>query len=328
MSKMGQQVLRQLKIVAEMKKGNYPNTQSMSRLFNEYEGDDGEPMGCSPRTVLRDIQHLQFEYGAPIEYDPTNKGYYLSNPSWEFKCPVFQEDFVSMTMLGTRLAEDIVPEPLRTEIGDSMAQTLASNSSEFFDAAMIDSILCASGVKASIDATVFKELFDAWRRKRMVTLRYRDPKGKETESNFEPHLIVFHKGLWYAKGYTYKTKDMRIYACQRILSITRNPQGFETDKKLLEDTRRNGLFNYPKVVGIKLHCDASIAFYIYEQQNVFKSKIEQQDDGSLILSLNPTIEHDVIRWILAEAGRIQVLAPKELRQKIAEAGREITRRNS
>ena len=35
MSNKGQQVLRQLKFVAEMKKGNYPNTQSMARLFGE-----------------------------------------------------------------------------------------------------------------------------------------------------------------------------------------------------------------------------------------------------------------------------------------------------
>ena len=328
MGNKGQQVLRQLKFVAEMKKGNYPNTQSMARLFGEYEGEDGEPMGCSPRTVLRDIQHLQLEYGAPIEYDSTNKGYYLSNPSWEFKCPVFQEDFVSMALLGTRLAEDIVPEPLKTDIGDAIAQTLASNSSEFFDAAMIDSLLCASGVKADIDAAVFKTVFDAWRQKRLVTLAYRDPQGKVSESDFEPHLVAFHKGLWYVKGYTHNTKELRIYACQRILSATRKPEGFETDRKLVNDTRRKGLFTYPKVAGIRLRCDASIAFYIYEQQKVFKSKIERQDDGSLVVALNPTVEHEVVRWILAEAGRIQVLEPKSLRDKIAEAGREITRRNS
>lgn len=328
MSNKGQKLLRQLKMIAEMKKGNYPNTQTISKLFTEVEGEDGEPMECSTRTLLRDIKDLQLEYGAPIEYDATYKGYYLRNPSWEFKCPVFQEDFVSMSMLGTRLAGDIVPEPLRSDIDNAITQTLATNSSEFFDAAMIDSILCASGVKASIDAAVFKTLFDAWRRKRMVTLKYRDPKGEESEHDFEPHLIVFHKGLWYVKGYTFHTKELRIYACQRIITATRNPQGFETDRKLIEDTRKKGLFNYPKVPGIKLHCDASIAFYIYEQQKVFKSKIERQADDSLIVMLNPTIEHEVIRWILAEAGRIQVLEPQWLREKIAEAGREITRRNS
>ena len=328
MSNKGQQLLRQLKIVAEMKKGNFPNTQSLSKIFEKFEGDDGEPMGCSSRTILRDIQHLQLEYGAPIEYDSTNRGYFLRNTSWEFKCPVFEEDFVSMAILGTRLAEDIVPEPIKTDIDNAITQTLANNSSEFFDAAMIDSILCASGVKASIDETIFKTVFDAWRRKRMLTLQYRDPKGNVSENNFEPHVIVFHNGIWYIKGYTYNTKELRIYACQRITAATRNPQGFETDKKLIEETRRNGVFNYPKIPGIKLHCDASIAFYIHEQQHHFKSKIETQEDGSIILTLNPTVEHEVMRWILGEAGRIQVLEPQSLREKVAAAGREITARNS
>ena len=328
MGSQSQRTLRQFKLIAEMRKGNYPNTQSMARLFKKVEGEDGEPMGCSPRTIYRDVQKLQLQFGAPIEYDSTYKGYYLSNPSWEFKAPVFQEDFVSMAMLGTRLADDIVPEPLKSDIENAISQALATNSSESFDEAMIDSILCASGVKAEIDASVFKTLFDAWRRKRMVTLKYRDPQGKESTHNFEPHLIVFHKGIWYLKGYLYRTKELRIFACQRIIEATKNPQGFETDRKLIEETRRKGPFNYPKVSGIRLHCDASIAFYIYEQQKVFKSKIERQKDGSLVVSLNPTVEHDVIRWILAEAGRIQVLEPKSLRDKIAEAGREITRRNS
>ncbi len=328
MSSKGQKILRQIKIVAELKKGNYPNTQSMAKYFERFEGDDGAPMGCSPRTVMRDIQDLQLAYGAPIDYDEANKGYYLRDRSWEFKCPVFEEDFVSMTMLGTRLASDIVPEPLRTDIDTAISQTLATSSSEFFDTAMIDSILCASGVKAHINAAVFKTLFDAWRLKRAVALKYRDPQGKEAEYGFEPHIIAFHKGLWYVKGYACNTKELRIYACHRIISATRKPEGFETDRKLLDDTRRNGLFNYPKVAGIRLHCDASIAFYIHEQQKLFKSKIAPQEDGSLVVSLNPTVEHEVVRWILAEAGRIQVLEPQGLRKKIAEAGREIARRNS
>ncbi|MBR4665612.1 MAG: WYL domain-containing protein, partial [Lentisphaeria bacterium] len=63
-------------------------------------------------------------------------------------------------------------------------------------------------------------------------------------------------------------------------------------------------------------------------QKKFKSKIERQDDDSLIVTLNPTIEHEVIRWVLAEAGRIQVLEPKSLRKKIREAGKNIYTKNS
>ena len=59
-----------------------------------------------------------------------------------------------------------------------------------------------------------------------------------------------------------------------------------------------------------------------------KFKIERQDDGSLIITLKPAFEHEVIRWVLGEAGRIEVLYPPELRQKVAAAGRKIMEKNS
>ena len=328
MSAISQKQMRQMKLIAEMKKGNYPNSQSMARILRQSEGDAGEPLGCSERTIMRDIKDLQEEYNAPIAYDATNKGYYLENTAWEFRCPVFHKDFVTMSLIGTRLAEDIAPEPLKGDIRDAVTQTLTTNSSEFFDMAMIDSLLCASGVKATIDAAVFKVVFDAWRYKQAVRLKYRSPQGKEEEYDFEPHIIAFNKGLWYLKGYTFQTKELRIYACQRILEARSLARSFALDKRLVEETRTKGLFNYPKVAGIKLQCDASIAFYIHEQQRLFKSKITPQPDGSLVLELNPTVEHEVIRWVLAEAGRIQVLAPRSLREKIAAAGREIAARNA
>ena len=328
MDKKSEQLLRKLKFIAEAKMNNYPNAGDFARKLSQYEGEDGEPFGCSARTIARDIKDLIEVHKAPLEYDAANRGYYLRDPDWEFLVPVFEEDFISMTLLGTRLATDILPAPLNQDVDNAIAQTMATNSSEFFDSAMIESLLCASGIKTSIDPEIFKMVFDAWRKKQVVRLTYRNPKGEVAEHTFEPHIIAFHRGIWYVKGYKYGTKEIRLYAIQRITALNGGIDCFETDKKLLEDTRKKGLFNYEKVSGIKLHCDASIAFYIYEQQKKFKSKIERQDDDSLIVTLNPTIEHEVIRWVLAEAGRIQVLEPKSLRKKICEAGKNIYTKNS
>ena len=328
MNKKSEQMLRKLKFIAEAKMNNYPNAGDFARKLSQYEGEDGEPFGCSARTIARDIKDLIEVHKAPLEYDPANRGYYLRDPAWEFQVPVFEEDFISMALLGTRLASDILPAPLNQDVDNAIAQTMATNTSEFFDSAMIESLLCASGIKASIDPEIFKDIFDAWRKKQVICLTYRNPKGEVAEHTFEPHIIAFHRGIWYVKGYKYGTKEIRLYAIQRITGLQGGIDCFETDKKLLEDTRKKGLFNYEKVAGIKLHCDASIAFYIYEQQKKFKSKIERQDDDSLIVTLNPTIEHEVIRWVLAEAGRIQVLEPKSLRKKICEAGKNIYTKNS
>ncbi len=328
MQKKSEQLIRKLKFIAEAKKNNYPNAESFAQLITSFEDEDGQPFGCSARTIARDIKDLIDVHKAPLEYDPQNRGYYLRDRSWEFSCPVFEQDFISMAMLGTRLSADLLPEPLRRDVDDAVAQTLATNSSDFFDMAMIESILCASGIKTSIDPVVFKKLFDAWRRKQMVELVYRKPNGEESTHRFEPHLIVFHKGVWYAKGYLYQTREVRVFAVQRMVSLHNGCGSFETDKKLLAETRANGLFNYPKVAGIRLHCDAEIAFYIYEQQKIMQSDLQAQADGSLILTLKPTVEHEVMRWVLAEAGRIRVLEPAWLREKVAAAGYAIAERNA
>lgn len=327
MNKNSERMLRKLKFIAETKMNNFPNAESFARKLSAYEGEDGQPFGCSARTIARDIKDLIEVHKAPLEYDPTNRGYFLRDNQWEFSCPVFEDDFVSMAMLGTRLAADILPEPLKRDVDNAVAQTMAANHSDFFDNAMIESLLCASGIKAAIEPALFKALFDAWRRKHVLNLVYKNTKGEVSEYLFEPHIIAFHHGAWYSKGYLHGTKEIRVFAVQRIVSAKDAGKSFAADKKLIADTRKNGLFIYEKVAGIRLHCDAGIAFYIHEQQKKHRSRQEKQADGSLIVNLEPTVEHEVIRWILAEGGRIRVLEPAWLRQKIAEAGKAIMDNN-
>ncbi|MEI3037455.1 MAG: WYL domain-containing protein [Victivallales bacterium] len=328
MSVQARQALRLMKFVAEMKKNNYPNAGSFARLLREMDINENMDCACSSRTVLRDIEVLQKEYHAPIAYDAVRRGYYLKNRDWEFQCPIMGDELLSMTLLGTRLASDLLPEPIRSDVNTAVEKALTGNSSEFFDEAMIESLLCATGIKAAVEPMIFKDIFEGWRCHQVLALTYRKPNGGEQERKFEPHIIAFHHGIWYIKGYEYGTKNIKTYAIQRITSVAFGIDTFETDKKLLDATRRNGLFEYPKIDGIRLHCDASIAFYLYEHQKVKKFKIERQDDGSLIVTLRPAFEHEVIRWILGEAGHIEVLYPPELRRKVAEAGRKISERNS
>ena len=233
-----------------------------------------------------------------------------------------------MALLGTRIASDILPSPLKEDIDQAVSNALSGNSSDFFDDTMIESLICATGIKSAIEPTVFKTIFDAWRLHQMVAFEYRNPKGEITKRKFEPHIIAFHKGNWYAKGYDHGTKQVKSYAIQRMEQPEFGGDIFITDKKLLDETRRNGLFEYSKVDGVRLHCDASIAFYLYEHQKTKKFKIERQDDDSLIITLRPAFEHEVIRWVLGESGHIEVLEPKSLRQKVAKAAQKILEINS
>lgn len=276
---------------------------------------------------MRDIETLKNEYNAPIEYDAVNRGYFLLNPSWELNVPLVNDDVLSMSMLSTRLVSDFLPEPVKARANSAMENALAGNSSKFFDDAMIESILCATGIKSAIDPEVFKKVFDAWRMHQVVRLTYHKPNEPESARRFEPHILAFRNGIWYIKGHEYESKDVKVFAIQRISDVAFSGDTFVSDKKLIEETRRNGLFVYPRISGIRLRCDASIAFYLREHQHVKQFKVEPQTDGSLIITLKPAFEHEVIRWILGESGKVEVLEPAELRSKVAAAGKLIWERN-
>ncbi len=328
MSIQSRQALRLVKFIAELKKNNYPNAGSFAKLLDRADSDENFPFGCSARTIMRDIKTLQNDYHAPIAYDTARRGYYLKDPDWEFAAPVMNDDIFSMTLLGTRLASDILPEPVKSELNRAVEKSLLNNTSKFFDEAMIESLLCATGIKAAVDPGIFKLVFNGWRLHQVLALTYKKPNGEACERKFEPHIIAFYQGIWYVKGYEYGTKDVKCYAIQRIEQVDYGIDTFITDKKLLEETCRNGLFEYPKIEGIRLHCDAEVAFYLYEHQKTKKFKIERQNDGSLIITLKPAFEHEVIRWILGESGHISVLEPLALRRKVATAAKKILEKNS
>ena len=327
MSVQSRQALRLMKFVAEMRKNNYPNAGSFARLLRRADEEESIPCTCSTRTIMRDIETLKTEYNAPIEYDATNRGYFLLNPGWELNVPIMNDDVLSMSMLGTKLASDFLPEPIKGKANSAMENALAGNSSKFFDDAMIESILCATGIKSAVDPEVFKKIFDAWRMHQVVKLTYHKPNEPESARCFEPHILAFRNGIWYAKGYKHGTKDVKVYAIQRITDVAFAGDTFVSDKKLIEETRKNGLFVYPRIDGIRLRCDASIAFYLREHQHVKQFKVEPQTDGSLIITLKPAFEHEVIRWVLGESGKVEVLEPAELRSKVAAAGKLIWERN-
>lgn len=321
------QLMRMVKFIAEVRRNTYPNSRSFAEKLTRSDWLN-EEFKCTSRTVQRDISILIEEYKAPLKFDPAANGYYLADRNWEFQTPLLCEEHITHFLLSARLTERLVPEPLSGAIRNSIDSTLAVNTSEFLDQAFLDSLLMASGQKTQVDSEIFRNVFTAWRNQVVLEFDYRKPDSSISSRRFEPHIIAFHKGLWYIKGYLTNPREVRVFALHRI-QMVRLVDGmlFRIDRELLQQTVKEGLFGFSRLSGIRLRCDASIAFYLREHQPVKRFKLEPQANGDLIVTLAPAIEHEVIRWILGEAGRIEVLEPVSLRQKIATAGKAIWQNN-
>ena len=99
--------IRRIKhLIAMLKENRYPN---FSRFVAEMKKMDVAGVcKLSSRTFLRDIAFLKSEYNAPIEYDYSNKGYYLTIPDWSIDIPFLEDDEMQSAVLGARIAENIM----------------------------------------------------------------------------------------------------------------------------------------------------------------------------------------------------------------------------
>ena len=52
-----------------------------------------------------------------MAYDRRNKGYYLKHHGWDFNCPAdLSESALLALIIGAKIAEDVIPEPLKGKI--------------------------------------------------------------------------------------------------------------------------------------------------------------------------------------------------------------------
>jgi len=73
----------------DLKRGVYPNATSL-----------GSQAGCSRNTAARCIERLQLEYGMPFAYDSSQRGYYLTDMSYELKSlPAGKDELTALFLL-------------------------------------------------------------------------------------------------------------------------------------------------------------------------------------------------------------------------------------
>ena len=110
MSVQKNQLRRFSHIISQLKENRYPNSETLIRDFNRMALEENIDISCVKKTILRDINTLKTEYGAPIDFDRARNGYFLKHHGWHFNMPVILDDHDMLAaVIGARVAEHIFP---------------------------------------------------------------------------------------------------------------------------------------------------------------------------------------------------------------------------
>ncbi len=316
------QLFRLIKLVAELKENRYPNCQKFADELLHLDLYQNENVACTAKTIQRDIKVLK-DRGADIKFDAKNNGFYLANRGWEFLCPPLQDEEMMASVFGAKVAEDIFPEPVKSQIRQAVDTQLAGNTADFLDNAFIETLIVASGVKVKIDPNIFKTVFDAWQTRHSLDIRYRAPDGRISERWIDPHVLTYYKEAWYIKGFCLKSNATRLFAVHRITSAKITDETFTPDKKIINSVIEGDVYGYDKIKDVEIWLSPESARYVKERKRRKGEKLTFNKDGSAVLYLSETAFFEITRWVMAECGRAKVLKPVELVKEISRISQDI-----
>ncbi len=318
------QMLRLTRFVGLLKENRYPNCFSFARELKRWEDTKNLNISCSIKTIQRDIKSLREEFNCPMKYDYFRKGYYLVHHGWNFSCPaVLGEHEMIAFVLGARIAEEIFPEPLKSDIRNAVDFQLSTNNPDFLDKALVKSLTLIPGLKISIDSGVFMNIFQCWQNHEAVKITYEDGHGTYSKRLVEPHALVYYDRSWYIKGFCLKRNKGRTFAIHRISSAEKSGKYFEPDEKIISQTTADNFLEYDRIENVKIICHKSLKSFIAAKPLHSEQTIEKVGMEYLRVHVPSVPEPEIIHWVLYQGGQAKVLEPTSLKKMIKAAAKKI-----
>lgn len=274
-------------------------------------------------TILRDLDFLRDEWGAPIEYDASKKGYFLADPAWTVPAVKLDRREVFALGIARKVMAAFRGTPLEAEMQSAMArvaETLEGHIS-LEPAAMTEHLSVLTEDYAPQNPEIWLAAARYAHHRERVRMRYRRFDGVIRDYEVEPmHLAAFH-GDWYLLANHPKRGKIVSFALSRIRRIHGTGELFpepdrQTIRKLLDE--RFGIVGGDEVLDVRLLFSPSVAAYIAGRIWHPSQTLHERRDGSVELRMKTSGWKELVRFILSWQPDVKVLHPARLRERIRE----------
>ncbi|MFQ3578088.1 MAG: transcriptional regulator [Verrucomicrobiia bacterium] len=292
----------------------YPNA---STLAKELE--------ISRKTIVRDIAFMRYRLNLPITFDSSKNGYVFNEPVAAF--PLLQVTAGELVALfvARKALEQYRGTPFEIPLANALNKISAPlQETVSFSWQDLEGVLSfSSGGRASPDIGLFDHLSHAVLESVEVTFDYcklnsRNPERRQVQ----PYHLACISGQWYLFAHDKMRNRLRTFVLSRMKNLQRTSVRFERPPDFsLERLLANsfGVFEGRHPVQIAIRFDAYAAQLIRERRWHASQRIEEQENGGLVLHLVLGGFQEIEPWILSWGSHAEVIEPKDLRQKLRQS---------
>jgi predicted DNA-binding transcriptional regulator YafY len=279
----------------------------------------------SHRTVFRDIKSLM-EWNFPIFYD---NGYRLSEDYFLPNVNLDIEEMVAL-FLSSRFLSDKRDLPYYRPLGTALEKIEAVLKPEYRKLleAMESrfAIGIPEGVYEETSIMVMELINKAILHHKSLEVVYHTFSSNSTNRRvIDPYGLFFMQDNWYIVAFCHLRQCIREFNIKRIreATLTENlftlPAGFDVSQYV----NHSWDFGEAEPAPVKTRHTPFDARRIRETQWHPSQKIEECDDGYLLLSVKVRAPENMIPWLLGRKGEVELLEPEFLRKIFQEEVRAI-----
>ena len=294
----------------QVRANRFPNANTLAEQFE-----------ISSKTAQRGIDFMRDRIGAPLEYDPSRRGYRYSDES--FTLPSFQvsqEEMVAILLARNLLSNS--PESLIGRDIRSFGRKLfaAMGQIGFRRDTLQDAFSAVWNGYSPSQASTFRVVLNALVNNRLLSCRYTSPAGAlETERAIAPHHLQHYMGSWVLIGWCHLKQDWRKFFLARMADPAMSKEFFKPRPRrewapLVHSSF--GIFQGGRPIPVILNFNSFRAPWIREQIWHPEQKMELLPDGGLRLTLPVADLREIKLKVLQFGADVEVIEPEALRREI------------
>jgi proteasome accessory factor B len=280
----------------------------------------------SAKTVMRDIEFMRDRLGLPLEYDAVKHGFRYTAAVRDFPTMKVSQGEVAALLLAQQSLEQFRGTPFERPLTGAfrkLSQSLGGDMEVAWHELEQALSVRRSGVGLA-DMQVFDALAKAVTDREEIEFSYHKLAGEKPEKRtVRPYHLGCIEDQWYLFGHDAARGAIRTFALPRVRAVERTGGRFRRPKdfsvgKLLEGSF--AVFEGRHAKPVKILFRGVAARLVAERSWHPSQKIKPQGKHAE-LTMRVGLSPDLVQWILGWGGEAEVLAPAELRQRVARAAR-------
>jgi predicted DNA-binding transcriptional regulator YafY len=286
-----------------------------------------EELDMSRASVKRDLDYMRDRFNAPIEYDRNLNGYRFgasrSGPRYELPGLWFSADEAYALLSMHTLLAELQPGLLEPHIAPLQERLRAILGGEPAWKDIEKRIRVFQPERRSAPPEHFGVVATALlKRSRLWIRHYNRKDDRETEREISPQRLVHYRDNWYVDGYCHMREGLRSFAVDAIRAAElRDARAKEIPAAELDDHLGSGygIFAGRDVQWATLRFTPEAARWVAAQIWHPKQRAHFEADGRYVLEIPYANDRELLMEILKFGADVEVVAPADLRQRVADA---------